>query len=113
MRYCIAATTASSSNHTGTTASSAQTTNHHPDLRRSRQVLADGEAERNKQRKDMNQIMTERDILGTQLVRRNDELALLYEKIRIQQSTLSKGEQQYRDRINDIRLLKLEIKKLR
>ena len=61
----------------------------------------------------MNQIMTERDILGTQLVRRNDELALLYEKIRIQQSTLSKGEQQYRDRINDIRLLKLEIKKLR
>ncbi|XP_043203912.1 cilia- and flagella-associated protein 58-like [Amphibalanus amphitrite] len=76
-------------------------------------VLADGEVERNKQRKDMNQIMTERDILGTQLVRRNDELALLYEKIRIQQSTLSKGEQQYRDRINDIRLLKLEIKKLR
>ena len=61
----------------------------------------------------MGQIMTERDILGTQLVRRNDELALLYEKIRIQQSTLSKGEQQYRDRINDIRLLKLEIKKLR
>jgi len=25
------------------------------------------------------------DILGTQLVRRNDELALLYEKIKIQQ----------------------------
>ena len=76
-------------------------------------MLADGEAERSKQRKDMNQIMTERDILGTQLVRRNDELALLYEKIRIQESTLSKGEQQYRERIKDIGLLKLEIKKLR
>ncbi|XP_037068879.1 cilia- and flagella-associated protein 58-like [Pollicipes pollicipes] len=76
-------------------------------------VLADGDAERSRQRKDISQIMTERDILGTQLVRRNDELALLYEKIRIQQSTLSKGEQQYRERINDIRLLKLEIKKLR
>ncbi|XP_043234080.1 cilia- and flagella-associated protein 58-like [Amphibalanus amphitrite] len=76
-------------------------------------VIANSEAERNKQRKDMNQIMTERDILGTQLVRRNDELALLYEKIRIQESTLSKGEQQYRERIKDIGLLKLEIKKLR
>ena len=76
-------------------------------------VITDSETERNKQRRDMNQIMTERDILGTQLVRRNDELALLYEKIRIQESTLSKGEQQYRERINDMGLLKLEIKKLR
>ena len=76
-------------------------------------MISDSELERNKQRKDMNQIMTERDILGTQLVRRNDELTLLYEKIRIQQSTLSKGEQQYRERIKDIGLLKLEIKKLR
>jgi hypothetical protein len=38
------------------------------------------------------QVINERDILGTQLIRRNDELALLYEKIKIQQSTLSKGE---------------------
>jgi hypothetical protein len=37
------------------------------------------------------QVISERDILGTQLVRRNDELALLYEKIKIQQSTLNKG----------------------
>lgn len=58
-------------------------------------------------------VIGERDILGTQLVRRNDELALLYEKIKIQQSTLNKGEIQYRQRIEDIRLLKLEIKKLR
>jgi chromosome segregation ATPase len=36
--------------------------------------------------------VNERDILGTQLIRRNDELALLYEKIKILQSTLSKGE---------------------
>ena len=59
------------------------------------------------------QVISERDILGTQLVRRNDELALLYEKIKIQQSTLTKGEMQYRQRLEDIRLLKLEIKKLR
>lgn len=59
------------------------------------------------------QVISERDILGSQLVRRNDELALLYEKIKIQQSILNKGETQYRQRIEDIRLLKLEIKKLR
>ena len=58
-------------------------------------------------------VISERDILGTQLVRRNDELALLYEKIKIQQSTLAKGEMQYRQRLEDVRLLKLEIKKLR
>ena len=58
-------------------------------------------------------LVSERDILGTQLVRRNDELALLYEKIKIQQSTLNKGEIQYRQRLEDIRILKLEIRKLR
>jgi len=42
-----------------------------------------------------NDKQNERDILGTQLIRRNDELALLYEKIKILQSTLSKGEIQY------------------
>ncbi|ORZ33316.1 hypothetical protein BCR44DRAFT_1438738, partial [Catenaria anguillulae PL171] len=55
----------------------------------------------------------EQDILGTQLIRRNDELALLYEKIKIQQSTLNKGEIQYRERLEDIRVLKLEVKRLR
>ena len=59
------------------------------------------------------QVISERDILGTQLVRRNDELALLYEKIKIQQSTLNKVEIQYNQRLEDIRVLKLEIKKLR
>ncbi len=51
--------------------------------------------------------------MGTQLVRRNDELALLYEKIKIQQSTLNKGELQYKARVEDLRILKLEIKRLR
>ena len=31
----------------------------------------------------------ERDLLGAQLVRRNDELALLYHKTRLQQSALA------------------------
>lgn len=35
--------------------------------------------------------MNERDVLGSQLVRRNDEIALLNEKIVILQSTLARG----------------------
>jgi chromosome segregation ATPase len=77
------------------------------------QIIADCDAERAKQKKKLNHVMNERDILGTQLIRRNDELALLYEKIRIQQSTLNKGEIQYRDRLVDIRMLRLKIQELK
>ncbi|XP_006630821.2 cilia- and flagella-associated protein 58 [Lepisosteus oculatus] len=76
-------------------------------------IIADADAERLRQKKELDQVISERDILGTQLVRRNDELALLYEKIKIQQSMLNKGEIQYNQRVEDIRLLKMEIKKLR
>ena len=59
------------------------------------------------------QVINERDILGTQVIRRNDELALLYEKIKIQQSTLNIGEVQYSQRLEDIRILKLEVRRMR
>ncbi|KAJ1511569.1 hypothetical protein HMI55_006538 [Coelomomyces lativittatus] len=78
-----------------------------------RHIIAEADAERMRQKKEYEAVIQERDILGTQLIRRNDELALLYEKIKIQQSTLNKGEIQYRERLEDIRVLKLEIKKLR
>ncbi|KAJ6669109.1 hypothetical protein lerEdw1_007918 [Lerista edwardsae] len=76
-------------------------------------IISEADTERLRQKKELDQVISERDILGSQLVRRNDELALLYEKIKIQQSILNKGEMQYRQRLEDIRLLKLEIKKLR
>ena len=40
------------------------------------------------------------------------QLALLYEKIKIQQQTLAKGESQYRERLSDIELLKYKISDL-
>ena len=76
-------------------------------------VIQEADAERMRQKKEYDAVLQERDILGTQLIRRNDELALLYEKIKIQQSTLNKGEIQYRERLEDIRVLKLEVRKLR
>lgn len=64
------------------------------------------------QRKEYDQVINERDILGTQLIRRNDELSLLYEKLRVQQSTLCAGEVQYNLRLDDIKILKIQVKDL-
>lgn len=73
------------------------------------QIIAEADAERVRQRKEFAVVVADRDILGTQLVRRNDELQLLYEKIKIQQSTLTKGAVQFRETLGDVRLLKLKL----
>ena len=59
------------------------------------------------------QVVKERDLIGAQLIRRNDEVSLLYEKIKVIEMTLRKGELQYNDRLEDIRVLKLEIRNQR
>lgn len=45
-------------------------------------------------------------------MRRNDELALLYEKIKLQQSVLNKGEAQYTQRQDEIKKLNTTIQQL-
>ena len=55
-------------------------------------------------------VMNERDILSTQLIKRDEELHLLYEKIKIQKSTLKKGEIYYQQKMEDIWKLKNQIK---
>jgi len=75
-------------------------------------IIRESERQRKKLQEEYESIISQRDILGTQLIRKNDELALLYEKIKIQQSTLAKGEAQYWDRINDIKLLNQKIRDL-
>ena len=72
-------------------------------------IISEADQERLRQSKEYDIVINERDILGTQLIRRNDELALLYEKIKIQASTLSKGQIQYRDRLNEIRVLRIKL----
>ncbi|XP_030033121.2 cilia- and flagella-associated protein 58 [Manduca sexta] len=76
-------------------------------------IVQEGDTARAKLTKDLEGLMNERDVVGAQLVRRNDEISLLYEKIRILEITLHRGERQYEQRIEDIRLLRLEIIRLR
>mmetsp|Transcript_826 Transcript_826/g.1952 ORF Transcript_826/g.1952 Transcript_826/m.1952 type:complete len:874 (+) Transcript_826:61-2682(+) len=72
-------------------------------------IINEADQERLRQKKEYDVVINDRDILGTQLIRRNDELALLYEKIKIQQSILNKGQVQYRDRLNELRILKIKL----
>lgn len=46
-------------------------------------IINEADQERIRQKKEYDIVVNERDILGTQLIRRNDELALLYEKIKV------------------------------
>ena len=66
-----------------------------------------------KQKKEYEMVINDRDILGTQLIKRNEELASLYEKIKIQQSTLAKGEVQYQERAIEITHIKQHISDLK
>jgi chromosome segregation ATPase len=87
--------------------------NQDSEVKNLRNTLQEAEEAQIQQKKVYDDVVNERDVLGSQLIRRNDELALLYEKIRIQQSTLSKGEIQYRERLDDMRLLKRKIDDLK
>jgi len=77
------------------------------------QVIRDADTDKKNQQKELDRVTTEKDILGTQLVRRNDELTLLHEKTKLQQSTMMKGEEHYKARQDDIRVMKLELSKMR
>ena len=52
-------------------------------------------------------------MLGTQLIRRNDELALLYEKIKLQFSRLQTGEVAFKNLEDEIRNLRIHHKATR
>jgi len=62
--------------------------------------------------REYDHVLHERDILGSSLIRRNDELALMYEKIKIVQSTQRRGELHYNARLDDIRILKIKVRDL-
>ena len=67
----------------------------------------------NQQKKEIDAVLIERDVLGSQLVRRNDEIALLYSKIKVLEGTIQREECQYSQKQDEIRLLKIEMQKLR
>lgn len=57
--------------------------------KRLRQAIHQADIDIGRRKKDIDNVMNERDILGTQLVRRNDELNLQYSRIKVRFLSLS------------------------
>merc|ERR1719398_333252 len=72
-------------------------------------TIQEAESEKKNQKKELEGVIAERDILGTQLIKRSDELKDLFEKIKLQQSTLKKGEIQYKERVSEVGALRDKI----
>ena len=65
------------------------------------------------QKKEYDQVINERDLLGAQIVARNDEIALLQERLKIQDVALKKGEAQYKNRVTDVRYLTIQLQDMK
>jgi len=73
-------------------------------ISRLKYITGEAQIEKSRQQKDYEMVVNERDILGSQLIKRNQELSVLYEKIKIAQSNLAKGESYYRERQREFNL---------
>ncbi len=65
------------------------------------------------QKRAFDAVIAERDILASQLQKRNDELALLYEKATLQQRTMKVAEKDYNERIDESRMHLLKVAELK
>ncbi|GKT27384.1 Cilia- and flagella-associated protein 58 [Aduncisulcus paluster] len=72
------------------------------DISKLNAIIAEADSERERQQKDLQVMMNERDQLDSQLIVRNKELEELYEKIRIQQAALKRGEKEYSRRVREL-----------
>lgn len=86
---------------------------HENQIAKLKYIIGEAQAERQKQMKDHEMVLNERDILGAQLIKRNQELEVLYEKIKISQSNLEKGEKHFRDKQSELAELKSKLISLR
>jgi hypothetical protein len=70
-------------------------------------MIAAAENDRQLQQKEYQIVVNERDFLGQKLIKRNEEITSLYEKIKVLQLELSKLHSQYEKKLVEIEKLKL------
>jgi chromosome segregation ATPase len=78
-----------------------------------KKIIQAAKQQKAKQQKDYDMVRNERDILGTQLIKRNQELAILYEKIKLSNSNLIKGNIYCQQKGKDMTEFKLRLATLR
>jgi chromosome segregation ATPase len=69
----------------------------------------EAEMEKIREEKALNSLVSERDNLSAQLMRQNDELTKVYDRIKTVQSSLNRGEIYYNEKCKTIRNITLEI----
>ncbi|OQS01376.1 hypothetical protein ACHHYP_01198 [Achlya hypogyna] len=72
-------------------------------------IIQEADDEKQRQLKEYNAVINDRDNLRAQLILRNEELKALYEKIKIQKSTLNIGQVQYAERVKEVRALEQRV----
>ena len=86
--------------------------NQRAEIQKLSQIIQEADEERQRQRKEHEAVIGERNILGSQLIRRNEELAAVYEKIKIHWSSLQHGEARYQECLAEIDFLKERIREM-
>lgn len=76
-------------------------------------IITEAKAERKRQQKDYEMVMNEKDILCQQLIKRNHELDQIYEKLKISQSSLAKGELYYMGKTSEFEQLSNHLRNLK
>ncbi|RNF12386.1 Trypanosoma vivax [Trypanosoma conorhini] len=77
------------------------------------QLIAECDAEKSKHQSKFAALVNERNVLATQLIRRNEELRLLYSKIRLQECSLEKGASEYDRQVRNVESTRDELTELR
>ena len=73
-----------------------------------KKTIANAELDFQKQEKEYQIVVNERDFMGQQLIKRNEEIQSLYEKIKVLQSELSKMHSQYAKKLLELEKAKGE-----
>ncbi|GLD92441.1 hypothetical protein PINS_up000974 [Pythium insidiosum] len=75
-------------------------------------IIQEADEEKQRQLKEYSSVVHDRDALRQQLIQRNEELRVLYEKIKIQKSTLAKGHHQFQEKQKEIQNLQKRVQAL-
>jgi hypothetical protein len=86
--------------------------NQHAEIEKLIAIGQHADEERQRQHKEYCSILGEHKILSAQLIRRNDELADIYEKLKVNWSSLQRGELIYAESITEVQSLKGCIRKM-
>ena len=78
-----------------------------------KKIIQEAKNQKAKQQKDYDMVRNQRDILGTQLIKRNQQLAQLYEKIKLSNSNLTKGQIYFKEKQKEFNENKIKLAMLR